>query len=148
MTIGLGEADDIHPPEKFAVARRLARWALADVYGKIDLRGGPEIVGAVDEGSTILLTFAEVGSGLHVWNAEKLKGFTASDTMEEPEIWWQTNFYEVDAEIVSTSEIRLKKTDGRAPIRVRYGWQSNPVDANLANKERLPASPFEVLIAE
>jgi len=147
VTIGLGETDDIHPPEKSTVARRLARWALADVYGVIDLRGGPEIVSAVDEGSTILLTFTETGSGLHVWDAESLAGFTVSDTMEEPEVWWQTNFYDVDAEIVSNNQVRLKKPDGSSPIRVRYAWQSNPVDANLANKERLPASPFEIEIA-
>ena len=148
VTIDLGEANDIHPPEKMVVARRLARWALADVYGLIDLRGGPEIVTAVEEGSTILLTFEETGSGLHVWDAENLTGFTASDSMVEPEVWWQTNFYGVDAEIVSKNQVRLKVPQGKNPIRVRYAWQSNPVDASLSNKERLPAGPFEISLID
>lgn len=148
VTIELGEANDIHPPEKILVARRLARWALADVYGKIDLRGGPEIVSAVKEGSTILLTFSETGSGLHVRDAEELTGFTASDSMTEPEVWWQTNFYEVEAEVVSKTEVRLTIPQGRNPVRVRYAWQSNPTNTSLTNKERLPASPFETGISK
>lgn len=144
VTIDLGESNDIHPAAKRTVARRLARWALADVYGKIDLRGGPEIVSTVREGGSITLTFAQTGTGLHVHDAEQLSGFTASDSMEEPEIWWQTSFYAVPAEIISKNEVRLKIPDGKNPIRVRYAWQSNPIDASLSNKERLPAGPFEV----
>jgi len=144
VTIGLGESNDIHPPEKRTVARRLARWALADVYGKIDMRGGPEVVSAVKEGANIRLTFTQTGAGLHVQDAEQLSGFTASDTMEEPDIWWQTNFYSVPAKIISKNEVRLKIPGGKNPIRVRYAWQSNPVDATLTNAERLPAGPFEI----
>jgi len=29
-------------------------------------------------------------------------------------------------------------------VHLRYGWQNNPVEASLFNRERLPASPFEV----
>jgi len=29
------------------------------------------------------------------------------------------------------------------PTRVRYAWADNPDQANLYNKENLPASPFE-----
>ncbi|MNY70294.1 hypothetical protein D3C86_2084030 [compost metagenome] len=29
------------------------------------------------------------------------------------------------------------------PVKVRYAWADNPVEANLYNKENLPASPFE-----
>lgn len=29
------------------------------------------------------------------------------------------------------------------PIYVRYAWADNPENANLYNKEGLPASPFE-----
>jgi sialate O-acetylesterase len=28
------------------------------------------------------------------------------------------------------------------PVAVRYAWADNPDDANLYNKEGLPASPF------
>ena len=32
------------------------------------------------------------------------------------------------------------------PKYVRYAWADNPDDANLYNKELLPASPFEIII--
>ena len=30
----------------------------------------------------------------------------------------------------------------KAPVAVRYAWANNPVDANLYNREGLPAAPF------
>ena len=32
-----------------------------------------------------------------------------------------------------------------SPVAVRYAWGANPGDANLYNKEGLPASPFQTL---
>ena len=29
-----------------------------------------------------------------------------------------------------------------APVAVRYAWGDNPADANLGNREGLPAAPF------
>jgi sialate O-acetylesterase len=31
---------------------------------------------------------------------------------------------------------------GLNPVMVRYGWSDAPVEANLFNKDGLPASPF------
>ena len=28
------------------------------------------------------------------------------------------------------------------PVAVRYAWRDNPENANLVNREKLPASPF------
>ncbi|VGO14887.1 hypothetical protein PDESU_03457 [Pontiella desulfatans] len=145
VTIDLGEANDIHPMNKFPVGRRLARWALTDVYGMLDLRGGPEVEGAVRETSSIILNFSQTGSGLHVNDLHELGGFTASDSETEPK--WGTQFYPVEAKLRSGTEVELTIPAGKNPIRVRYGWQSNPVDANLSNKERLPASPFEIALS-
>lgn len=143
VTVGLGEANDIHPANKIPVGRRLARWALADVYGRIDLRGGPEIESAVREGSSIILIFSQTGSGLRVNDLHELGGFTASDSETEPSEW-STNCYPVEAALRSETEVELTIPEGKNPVRVRYGWQANPADANLTNQERLPASPFEM----
>jgi sialate O-acetylesterase len=145
-TTDLGEANDIHPRDKFPVARRLARWALADVYGVIELAGGPQIVSATREGNSVLLRFDQTGEGLHLMDDQTLGGFTMSDVEVEPEIWWQTNFYAVEAGIHSSREVKLTIPEGKNPIRIRYAWQNNPVDATLTNIERLPASPFEIEI--
>jgi sialate O-acetylesterase len=145
VAIDLGEANDIHPMNKFPVARRLTRWALADVYGKLDLRGGPEIESAVREGSSIILSFSQTGAGLHVNDLHELGGFTASDSSVEPT--WGTHFYSVEAKLRSRTEVELTIPEGKEPVCVRYGWQANPVDANLSNEERLPASPFEIALS-
>jgi len=144
VTLGLGEADDIHPPNKFPVARRLARWALADVYEKIDLRGGPEIVSAARNGTSIILTFDQTGEGLRATDGFELAGFTASDSNEEPANEWRTNFYSVDAKIHGKNQVKLSVPAGQNPVRIRYAWGNNLPEANLTNAERLPASPFEI----
>jgi sialate O-acetylesterase len=38
--------------------------------------------------------------------------------------------------IIASSDVVAK------PVAVRYAWGNNPDDANLYNKEGLPASPF------
>ena len=145
VTTDIGEANDIHPRDKFTVARRLSRWALTDVYGKLKLAGGPEIESAVKEGSTVLLRFNQTGEGLHLMDAHQLGGFTASDSLTEA--IGETDFYFVKAHIRSKAEVSLDIPAGKNPVRIRYGWQSNPIKANLSNKERLPASPFEIEIS-
>ena len=148
VAIDVGEGNDIHPRDKFTVARRLARWALASVYGEIELGGGPEIVKARRENTKILLSFVQTGSGLHAYGSDELSGFTVSDSLVEPDKQGETNFYPVHAEIVSKTVVELNIPEGKNPVRVRYAWQSNPLNANLRNVERLPASPFEIKISE
>src|SRR5436190_9304171 len=62
VTIDIGEAHDIHPKNKLDVGKRMARWALADVYGRKLTKTGPVLRGAKPDGSQIVLTFDEVGS--------------------------------------------------------------------------------------
>lgn len=140
VAIDIGEENDIHPTNKAAVAHRLARWALADVYQKLPLAGGPEVVSATAEGESIVLNFDQVGGGLHSIDAKQLKGFTVEDA--------NGRFRNVPAKIVGKEKVRLSTKGITQPKRVRYAWQSNPVDASLGNKERLPASPFEIAVTE
>ena len=41
VTIDIGEAHDIHPKNKLDLGKRMARWAMADVYGKKTTKSGP-----------------------------------------------------------------------------------------------------------
>ena len=34
------------------------------------------------------------------------------------------------------------------PVTVRYGWDDNPVHANLKNRTGLPASPFQISLED
>jgi len=137
VAIDIGEVDDIHPRDKRTVGRRLARWALADVYDRIELRGGPEVDSVDWSEDSVTLTFTQTGSGLKPLDGPPLNGFTLSGTAGI--------FHRADAEILDSRTIRVKAAEVSEPVHLRYGWQNNPVSANLGNEERLPASPFEVI---
>jgi len=40
--------------------------------------------------------------------------------------------------------LKIYNTEVKNPGVVRYAWANNPGDANLYNKEDLPAVPFEI----
>lgn len=130
----LGEANDIHPVNKQEVGRRLARWALADVYDELELRGGPEAAGASFEQDRVVVSFHQAGSGLHVIDGLKPDGFTLAGR--------DGVFYPAEA-VIEADSVIVTSDKVPAPEHVRYGWQNNPAHANLGNRERLPAGPFE-----
>jgi len=134
VTIDIGEADEIHPRNKFDVGRRLSRWALADIYGVIDLSSGPIFESSLIDEATMEISFENVGSGLKTMNGGILSGFTIAGI--------DRRFYPATAVIVGRDKIAVHSEDVPFPTAVRYAWGENPKDANLINNERLPASPF------
>ncbi|WFB36540.1 sialate O-acetylesterase [Kiritimatiellota bacterium B12222] len=140
VTIDLGEANDIHPLNKQDVGRRLSRRVLCDVYGTLTLRGGPELsqVDVID--NQVVLSFDQVGEGLQILDAKKLGGFTLAG---EDGI-----FVIAQAKIEGKNKVVLSSDKVSNPVKIRYGWQNNPVEANLGNKERLPAGPFHMDISK
>lgn len=140
VTIDIGESDDIHPANKREVGRRLSRWALADVYEKISLRGGPELERVELKGNEVTLTFTQVGEGLRAMNGPVLKGFTLAGA--------DGVFHFAEASVKGRNQVVLSAVAVQDPLHIRYAWQNNPVDANLGNQARLPASPFEARITE
>ena len=75
VTIDIGEARDIHPKNKLDVGKRMARWALADVYKQKIVKSGPVFQKAAIDGSKIVITFSEVGNGLKLRNGDKPEEF-------------------------------------------------------------------------
>ena len=138
VTIDIGESDDIHPANKREVGRRLARWALTDVYDVLELRGGPELRSFFIEDSAVILTFTQRGRGLRAINGPKLGGFTLAGP--------DGVFHPAEAIIQRGTRVLVKSEAVTDPRHLRYAWQDNPIDANLGNQERLPASPFEVFL--
>jgi sialate O-acetylesterase len=61
VTIDVGNAKDIHPTDKRSVGERLARSALAVVYGRPVPRAGPQPVTAQLRAGRIVVRFTEVG---------------------------------------------------------------------------------------
>jgi len=133
VTMDIATVNNIHPPNKLDVGKRLALWALAKDYGKKDIvYSGPLYKSMRKQGDKIRLYFKYTGSGLVTRDGKELTDFTIAGE--------DKNFVPakatIDGKTVIVSSEAVKK-----PVAVRYGW-SNTAEPNLANKEGLPASSF------
>jgi sialate O-acetylesterase len=125
---------DIHPRNKKDVGYRLALWALAKDYGKKDVvYTGPLYKSMKIEGNKVRLSFAHLGGGLKSADGKALSDFEIAGT--------DGKFVPAEATIDGDNVVvSAKGVD--APAQVRFGWH-NTARPNLANKEGLPASPFQ-----
>lgn len=124
--------NDIHPPNKQEVGRRLALWALANTYDKKDLvYSGPLYKDIKVEGDKIRVSF-EHGAGLKSRDGKDLT-------------WWAVAGEDkkfVKAQATIDGESVIVSADGVSkPVAVRFGW-NQLAEPNLANGAGLPASPF------
>lgn len=127
-----GLPDDIHPPLKKPIGRRLALAARAKVYGEKDLAwSGPTFRRAEFRVNGATVHFDHVGSGL-VAKDGPLVGFTLAGLDQK--------FHGATAKIVDDTVI-LECEEVDEPVAVRYAWQDSPI-ANLWNVDGLPAGTF------
>lgn len=133
VTIDIGEANDIHPKNKLDVGKRMARWALKDVYGR-KLANSPMVVKADVKGSKVILTFDDVGSGLKIRDGDKLEEFAIAGA--------DRKFYWAEAKIVGKNKVEVSSDKVPDPQAVRYAFNNNPKHPNLTNDSGLPAAPF------
>ena len=133
VTIDVGEANDLHPQNKKAVGNRLALCAERLVYRQNVIHQGPLFKEMKVQDATVELSFDSVGGGL-VAKGGPLQGFELCGEDRE--------FHRAVAEIID-ERVRVSSERVKNPIGVRYAWADDPAEANLFNKEGLPASPFE-----
>lgn len=132
ITIDIGDPKDIHPKNKQDVGRRLAYWALSEVYEKEKVAAsGPLPMNHEIRGNEMIISFTHTEGGLKA-KGGKLKGFVISGTDQQ----WEPG----TARIVG-DQVFISHPDITKPIAVRYAWEANP-DCNLFNGQGLPASPF------
>lgn len=134
----IGAANDIHPRNKQDVGKRLARWALAQHYGKaIDPISGPlyERHELVDEGKAIRVHLSHTGKGLKSRDGEPLGHFELAG--DDKQYVWAKASIDEDGKSVTVSSDEVE-----APVAVRYAWAANPEKANLVNSAGLPANLF------
>ncbi len=131
VSLDVGLADNVHPPDKQTVGARLALAAEALAYGKLVEHSGPVYRAMAIEGSKARLYFSHTGSGLSAKDG-KLVGFEVAGKDHK--------FGPADAVIEGQSV--LVSTDAVAePVYVRYAWQGF-TSANLYNSFGLPTSTF------
>ncbi len=130
----MGEARDIHPKNKLDVGRRMARWALADVYGRKLTAAGPMFGRMKVGGSKIVLTFEDVGTGLKIPRRRQVGRVRRRGRRPQ---------------VALGGGAHRRPRQGRSlvkevprPVAARYAFNNNPRRPNLTNDTGLPAAPF------
>jgi sialate O-acetylesterase len=134
VTIDIGEARDIHPKNKLDVGKRMARWALADVYKQKIVKSGPVFQKAEVKDSKIVVTFSEVGSTLKLRTGSKPEEFAIAGSDHK--------WYWAEAKIVGRNRVEVWSPQVSQPVAVRYAFNNNPRNPNLTNDTGIPAGPF------
>lgn len=131
VTLGLGQAETVHPLNKQDVGDRLARIALKNVYRVEDIAAdSPRFASAKAEGSAMVVSFRgnpklELrGAGEHAFEV------AGADR----------KFYPATAKI-ENGKLVVSAPQVSAPAAVRYAWWNNP-DTVLFGPDGLPAAPF------
>jgi sialate O-acetylesterase len=129
----IGEAKNVHPKNKQDVGDRLARIALANVYGRRIEFSGPQYESMKIEDGAIRVKFSHLGGGLVAKNGAPLNWFAIADADEK--------FVPADAKIDGDTVI-VSSAEISAPVAVRYAWVNFPDGCNLFNAAGLPAAQF------
>ncbi len=131
--IDLGEWNDIHPDNKKDVGERLAIAAQKIAYQENIVHSGPIFQSFQIENNKVILTFANIGSGLVSHDGESLSEFAIAGA-DKKFVWAKAT--------IEGNKVIVWNDATESPMYVRYAWSDNPVNPNLYNRERLPASPF------
>jgi len=132
VTLDIGDANNLHPPDKKDVGERLALHSLANTYGRETEASGPIYDSMTVAGNKIRLKFKHLGGGLAAKDGP-LKQFIICGADKK----WARGDASIDDDTVVVSS-----PDISAPVAVRYAWANEPEGCNLYNKAGLPASSF------
>jgi sialate O-acetylesterase len=134
VTTDITTVNDIHPPNKQDVGRRLALWALANTYEKGMLPfSGPLYESMTVEGNKIRVKFKH-SAGLWTRNQDRVTATHFTIAGEDQKF--------VEAKAKVEGETVVVESDKVAkPVAVRFAW-NELAEPNFFNWARLPASPF------
>ena len=133
VILDAGDAADIHPKDKRTVGHRLAQWALATVYGRTLVAGGPPYRAHRVEGQRMRILFDQTGDGLTLRDG---------DTVRTLVIAGPDSVFQPAQSAIEDGSLLVWHPDITAPKAVRYTWADNPEGANLINTAGFPAGPF------
>ena len=129
----IGTNNNIHPPNKMDVGKRLARWALKqDYHSEGVVVSGPLFKSSKGAGNTLEITF-DYAEGLKTRDGMAPGSFELIDA--------EGNWLPAIAEI-QEERIVLQNTAIPVPTKARYAWTPTAKGANLINAEGLPTSCF------
>jgi len=133
VTLGLGDAEDIHPQRKMEVGQRLALLARKIAYGQDIPCTGPILETAKTNGREMELTFRSVQGSLRTADGQEPGSFYVAGK--------DLQFHPAKARI-DGSRVILSNPEVSAPAFARYAWSNRPENPNLTDGSGLPARPF------
>ena len=133
VTLGLGDAEDIHPQRKMEVGERLALWANKIAYGKDVVCQGPVFNSVKYTGAEAIVSFRPLKGELKSSDQKEVGGFAVAGSDKQ--------FKPAQARL-EKNQVILKSSEVAKPAFVRYAWCNRPADANLTDESNLPARPF------
>ena len=137
VIIDAGEGKDIHPKNKQAVAKRLARWALAETYKVPGIACRSPLYKSMEkQGTKIVLAFDNVPGGKAGW-----RPFDVADPVGFTIAGADRKFLPAQAKIAEDGRIEVWNDAVAEPVAVRYAWADNPV-CNMYSAAGLPLTPF------
>ena len=135
VSLDVGEKNNIHPPNKQAVAHRLALLAYRISYGQQIEDEGPVFQQVIRQGEQLRIYFTHTAAGL-LSKGGSLRGFQ----IEAPNGKWSSA-----AAVIQGNTVVVDTTSVPNAVAVRYAWR-NYTRANLYNGVELPASTFEAKV--
>jgi sialate O-acetylesterase len=134
VTIDLGDASELHPPNKQAVGFRLARAARSLAYGEAITQSGPKIATVMRRNDAVAIRFKDVTGGLVTRSAASPIAFELCGDIDST-----CRFADARLE---NDVVMLTGPDALNATRVRYCWGDAPL-CNLYDRAELPVGPFE-----
>lgn len=139
VAIDIGDAYDIHPPNKQELGRRLARAARHVVYSERGVApSGPIARQASATRAGVRIAFDDVAGALVTTGANGPIGFELCDADAR-------HCHYADA-VLDGHDVVLRSAEAGSAARVRYCWADGPV-CTLHDSSGAPAGPFELSIS-
>ncbi|GGI44783.1 9-O-acetylesterase [Paenibacillus marchantiophytorum] len=140
----LGFSNDIHPPGKDVIGKRMSLLAKNMVLGQSSVVfTGPLFKNATINGNKMIVEFEakSIGGGLMI---KDVYGHTSGGTLKEFEIAGSNGIFTPATAVINPSNNTVEVTAASvpSPVYVRYAYSMDPQNPNLFNQAGLPASPF------
>ena len=136
ITIDIGDHSDIHPKNKWDVAKRLFACAEKIAYGDEVPYLCPDCISTREENGGLILKINNVGEGLFIKGAAEIGEHMFALAGADGIYKW------ANAKIISKDEIFVSSALVTNPKTVRYAWSAFPPFANIYSSDGLPLQPF------
>ena len=143
VAVDIGDANTIHPPNKWDVGARMSLAAMGLVYQSATESSGPLLQSSSTSGSQAVLTFTHTTGGMMAATKSGVNPAQAAtgSALSSFAVQDSTGAWFAGTAVISGNTLTVTAPGVAAPKAVCYGWAANP-SANLYNGSGLPASPF------